>query len=124
MGVIPSEISQTEKRSHSVLSLCNPMDCIPPVSSVHGILWARILEWVAISFSRGSSQPRDRTWVSCFYRQILFCLSHQGSPILQYKIRILKSDSKTMHKSPQNHASDSRGTLVLSLENKKNICAF
>ena len=36
----------------------------PPGSSVHGILQARILEWVAISFSRGSSQPRDQTWVS------------------------------------------------------------
>ena len=43
-------------------TLCNPMDCSPPGSSVHGAcLEARILEWVAISFSRGSSQPRDRT---------------------------------------------------------------
>ena len=41
------------------------MDCSPPGSSVHGILQARILEWVAISFSRGSSCTRDRTWVSC-----------------------------------------------------------
>ena len=46
------------------LTLCNPMDCSLPGSSVHGILQARILEWVTISFSRGSSQPRDRTWVS------------------------------------------------------------
>ena len=46
-------------------TLCDPMDCSPPGSSVHGILHARILEWVAISFSRWSSQPRDRTWVSC-----------------------------------------------------------
>ena len=41
-----------------------PVDCSPPSSSVHGILQARILEWVAISFSRGSSRPRDRTQVS------------------------------------------------------------
>ena len=41
------------------------MDCSPPGFSVHGILQARILEWVAISFSRRSSQPRNRTWVSC-----------------------------------------------------------
>ena len=41
------------------------MDSSLPDSSVHGILQARILEWVAISFSRGSSQPRNRTWVSC-----------------------------------------------------------
>ena len=49
----------------SCLTLCNPMDCILLASSVHGILWARILGWVAISFSRGSSQPRDGTCVSC-----------------------------------------------------------
>ena len=42
-----------------------PMDCSPAGSSVHGILQARILEWVAISFSRGFSQHRDRAWVSC-----------------------------------------------------------
>ena len=46
----------------------NPMDCSPPGSSVHGVLQARILEWVAISFSRGSSQPRNQTWVSCICR--------------------------------------------------------
>ena len=53
------------KSRQSYLTLCNPMDYSPPGSSVHGILPARILEWVAISFSRGSSQPRDRTQVSC-----------------------------------------------------------
>ena len=46
-------------------TFCDPMDCSPLGSFVHGILQARILEWVAISFSRGSSQPRDQTWVSC-----------------------------------------------------------
>ena len=44
---------------------CDPMDCSLPGCSVHGILQARILEWVAISFSRGSSSPRNRTQVSC-----------------------------------------------------------
>ena len=53
-----SEVAQ------SCLTLCDPMDCSPPGSSVHGIFQARVLEWVAISFSRGSSQPRDRTQVS------------------------------------------------------------
>ena len=49
--------------SHWVcLTLCDPTDCSLPGSSVHGTLQARILEWVAISFSRGSSRPRDRTW--------------------------------------------------------------
>ena len=42
-----------------------PMDCSPPGSSIHRIFQARVLEWIAISFSRGSSWPRDRTWVSC-----------------------------------------------------------
>ena len=47
-------------------ALCNPMDCSPPGSSVHGILQARILEYVATPFSRGSSQPRD--WTQHFSR--------------------------------------------------------
>ena len=51
--------------AQSCLTLCYPMDCSPPGSSVHGIFLARILEWVAIYFSRGSSQPRDQTQVSC-----------------------------------------------------------
>ena len=67
----------SELRSHILLllvcclvakscpTLCNPMDCSPPVSSVHGISQVRLLEWVAISFSRQSSQPRDQTHVSC-----------------------------------------------------------
>ena len=54
------------KWSCSVMSdsFCDPVDCSPPGSSIHGILQARILEWVAIPFSRGSSQSRDRTHVS------------------------------------------------------------
>ena len=50
--------------AQSCLTLCDPMDCSLPGSSIRGILQARILEWVTISFSRGSSQPRDRTQVS------------------------------------------------------------
>ena len=46
-------------------TLCDPMDCSQPGSSVHGILQVRILEWVAIPFSRGSSQPKDRIQISC-----------------------------------------------------------
>ena len=46
-------------------TLCNSMNCSPPGSSVHEILQARILEWVAIPFSRGSSQHRNQTWISC-----------------------------------------------------------
>ena len=50
-------------QSHPML--CDPMDCSQPGFSVHGILQTRILEWVAIPFSSGSSQPKDRTWVYC-----------------------------------------------------------
>ena len=69
-----SEVAQ------SCPTLCDPMDCSLLGSSIHGIFQARILEWVAISFSNGSSRPRDQTQVSfivgrCFYR-----LSHQGGP--------------------------------------------
>ena len=51
--------------AQSCLTLCDPMDCSPPSSSVRGILQARILEWIAIPFSRETSQPRDQTLVSC-----------------------------------------------------------
>ena len=51
--------------AQSCPTLCNPMDCSPPGSSVHEIFQAKILEWVAISFSKGSSELRDRTWVFC-----------------------------------------------------------
>ena len=52
---------------------CDPLDCSPPGSSVHGISQARILQWVAISFSRGSSWPKDQTQVSYTGRQVLYC---------------------------------------------------
>ena len=51
----------------SCLTLCDPVDCSPPGSSVHAILQARILKWVAVLFCRGSSQSRDRTRVSYVY---------------------------------------------------------
>ena len=51
--------------SQSCRTLCDSVDCSLPVSSVHGILQARILEWVAMPFSRRSSQARDRTQASC-----------------------------------------------------------
>ena len=70
------------KSFQSCQTIGDPMDCSPPGSSVHGILQARIIEWVAISFSRRSSQPRDRTcisYVSGIGRQVHFHWSHLGS---------------------------------------------
>ena len=51
--------------AQSCPTLCDPVDCSLPGSSSHGILQAKILEWVAIPFSRGSSRPRDQAQVSC-----------------------------------------------------------
>ena len=59
------EPKNAQVKSLSRVWLCDPMDCSPPGSSIRGILQARILESVAIFFPRGSSQPRDRTQVSC-----------------------------------------------------------
>ena len=66
-----SEVTQ------SCPTLCGPVDCSPPGSSIHGIFQARVLEWVAISFSRESSWPRDRTYVSCIAGR---CYRPPGKP--------------------------------------------
>ena len=69
--------------TQSCLPLCSSMDCSLPGSSVHGIFQARILEWVAISFSGGSSQLTNQTRVSCISsigRQILYHWHHLGRP--------------------------------------------
>ena len=64
-GVLTREYEKVKaKVTQSCPTLCDPMDCSLPGSSVHGILQARILEWVAILFFGGSSQPWDRTQVS------------------------------------------------------------
>ena len=60
-----SNHSWNRERAQSCLTLCNPMDCSPPGSSVHGISQTTILEWVAISSSRESFQSRDQTHISC-----------------------------------------------------------
>ena len=70
--------------AQSCLTLCSPMDCSPPGSSTQGIFQVRILQWSAISYSRGSSWPRNRTWVSCtscIGRQILYHCTHLRCPL-------------------------------------------
>ena len=69
----------------SCLTVCDPMDCGLPGSSVHGIFQARILEWIAISFSRGSSPAKDQTrvsWVSGIGRPVLYHWTTWKSPLL------------------------------------------
>ena len=68
--------SVTHRHTHSP---CPPSPA-PPLSSVHGISQIRMLEWVAISSSRGSTPPRDQTHISFIGRWILYPLSHLGSP--------------------------------------------
>ena len=61
--------------AQSCLTLCDPMDYSLPVSSIHGILQAAVLEWLALPSSRGSSRPRDQThvsYVSCISRWVLY----------------------------------------------------
>ena len=71
-------------KSHQLfLTLCDPMDCSPSSSSVYRILQTRILEWIAMPSSRGSSQTRNRTYisyVSCIGRQVLYRQCHLGRP--------------------------------------------
>ena len=62
VGLMSEWVSEV---AQSCLTVCDRRDCSLPEFSVHGILQARILEWFTISFSRGSSWPRDWTWVSC-----------------------------------------------------------
>ena len=83
-GTSPYSVCMHVQSLQSCLTLCDPMDCSPPGSSVHGILQARILEWVAIPSSRESSPLRDQTHVSgvsCTAGRF-FTLSHQGSSLL------------------------------------------
>ena len=62
-GILVVKVGKSEV-AQSCLTLCNPMGCSIPGSTIHGIFQARVLEWVAISFSRRSSRPRDWTWIS------------------------------------------------------------
>ena len=69
------EMCMCAKLLQSCPTLCDPMDCSPPGSSVPGVLQARILEWVAMPSSRGSSRPHDQTstsYISCIGRQVLY----------------------------------------------------
>ena len=71
--------------AQSCPTLWDLMDCGPPGSSVHGILQARTLQWVAISFSKGSSWPRDRTQVSCIAGRCFTVCTTREALIIWYK---------------------------------------
>ena len=74
--------------SKSCPTLCNPVDYSPPGSSVYGVLQAKILEWVTILFSRGSSPPRDQTQISCIAGRLFITESSGKHP---WKVEIRQS---------------------------------
>ena len=77
--------------AQSYPTLYDPMDCSPPGFSVHGLLQARILEWVAIPFSRGSSWPRDQTWVSHIAVRFFTIWATRKAPTFVYlRLKLLK----------------------------------
>ena len=78
---IAMKVEVEVQAAHSGLTLCDPMDY-----TVHGILQARILEWVAFPFSRGSSQLRDWIQVS-LQADFFYQLSHKGSPFYCYEVK-------------------------------------
>ena len=83
--------------AQSCPALCNPIDCSPPGSSVHRIFQSRILEWVVMASSRGSSRPRDRTHVSCIScisRWVLYHWATQEAQDWHVPMTVLTMDNK------------------------------
>ena len=89
--------------------VCDPMDRSPPGSSVHGILQARTLEWVAMSFSRGSSWPRDRTHVFCISRQFLY---HRSTREALWR-GTLPPNTTTQHRQQQLKSTELKRQLLI-----------
>ena len=105
-GILISIASVLCSDAQSCPTLCVPMDCSLPGPSVHGISQARILEWVTIFFSRGSSQSRDGTcisYISYIDRRILYRKRHLGSPISTLHMR--KINNQQVKPVFQNHLS-------------------
>ena len=100
--------------------MSNSLDCSPPGSSVHGILQARILDWVAISSSRGSSWPRDWTLISC----VVFCIRRRilfffltTEPSRSYrKVSFLLSTQDFFHFTNKMNQSQEDGSRILKLK--------
>ena len=120
------------KLLQSCLTFCNPMDCSLPGSSIHGILQARILEWVTMTCSWGSSLPRDRThvsYVSCIGRRVLYHECHLGPPgcclllLHMFCLFVLATLSGLWDLSPpvrdQNHALKREFTGSEPLDNRE-----
>ena len=121
-------------------TLCDPMDCSPPGSSVQRILQAGILKWVVLSFSRGSSQPRDRTHVSmspalaCFFITVgiaqmfnlglLFFSLDMLSQVVLFRVFLYCSDLQTYTPSCLLAATHGCSTGILKLSEFKSKLIF
>ena len=100
----------------SCLTLCNPMNCSPPGSSVHGISQARILNWVCHFLLWGSSWPRDRTWVSCLAGGF-FSTEPPGKPFRHYYPSELQGPScfRLLHNLKRNTKGGWKNILKLAI---------
>ena len=116
----------------SYLTLCNPVDC-SPLSSIHGILQTRMLEWVAIPFSRGSSRPKDWTQVSCTVGRFCTVWATREAPSLHIKrgqnwsnktkTWWATSATKTVTRSPHTQNVSKAKRLVAAGQCEINKCA-
>ena len=116
------------------LTVCDPMDSSPPGSSLHGILQARILQWVAISSSRGSSLPRDRTCVLHWQADSLPLAPHGRPPFRDWNVSNSETNSSTLRKgkglkvpesslvAPQLGKLRLRGFRLLHKRSSKKMC--
>ena len=102
--------------TQSCRTLCDPTDRSPPGSSVHVILQARILEWVAVPFSRGSSQPRDQTQISCIVSRFFTIWAAREVPGVSVK-SLLSLSSEPL---PSNHSNG----LPWWLRSEESTCQY
>ena len=112
------------------LNLCDPIGCSLSRSSIHGIFQARVLEWVAISFSRGSSRPRDRSWVSRIVKADALLSEPPGkssrsigvSQIHNLSINCRVLNCCTCHFQSCSPFFDYFGFLCLQASSESNVC--
>ena len=120
------------KLLQSCPTLCDPMDCSPPGSSVHGIFLARILEWVAMPSSRGSSRPRDWTHVSYIsYTVSKFFTTEppgkQGGKLVKVAVAVLSPNcpGKTRQATSSERVSMFQAWLrIASLSRHFSLCSY
>ena len=98
--------------SCSVTKLCTNL-LSPPGSSDHGISQARILEWVAVPFSRGSSQPKDRTQVFCIARRFFTVWATREAPRNDYKFSLFQNNPAFLSSPPSSSSLHVSSTHVL-----------